>query len=176
MIVVEGGARDERRICCYPRVTSLPLFSSDERKGSCRRSIAVNIDHTQATIDLSWGSVAVDVTVDVRPRVSNTGGAAPQLGRPCDLVITDSRPYQNFWVAGLEHGPLTLVSTNEELLGRKSSGSGRETEITAVGIHRAYHATSLYPQKLTLTSPTSGSLGRCSSLADQSRWVIRYYY
>jgi hypothetical protein len=27
----------------------------------------------------------------------------------------------------LERGPLSLVSTNEELLGRKSSGSGLET-------------------------------------------------
>jgi hypothetical protein len=33
----------------------------------------------------------------------------------------DSRRYQNFWeVAGLERGPLSLVSTIEELLGRKS--------------------------------------------------------
>jgi hypothetical protein len=35
---------------------------------------------------------------------------------------------------GLVRGPLSLVSTTEELLGRKSSGSGLETEITAVGI------------------------------------------
>jgi hypothetical protein len=39
----------------------------------------------------------------------------------------DSRSYQNFWeVVGLEWGPLSIVSTNEELLGRKSSGSGLE--------------------------------------------------
>jgi hypothetical protein len=31
-----------------------------------------------------------------------------------------------------------------------------KTEITAVGILRANHATPLYPQKLALTSPTSG--------------------
>jgi hypothetical protein len=37
-------------------------------------------------------------------------------------------------VVGLERGPLSLVSTIEELLGRKSSGSGLETENTAVGI------------------------------------------
>jgi hypothetical protein len=36
----------------------------------------------------------------------------------------DSRRYQIFWgVVGLEWGPLSLVSTIEELLGRKSSGS-----------------------------------------------------
>jgi hypothetical protein len=33
----------------------------------------------------------------------------------------------------LEWSPLSLVSTAEELLGRKSSGFGLETEITAVG-------------------------------------------
>jgi hypothetical protein len=48
------------------------------------------------------------------------------------------------------------VSRTEELLERKSSGSGLETEINTVGIRRADHATPLYPQKLTLTSPTKG--------------------
>jgi hypothetical protein len=39
----------------------------------------------------------------------------------------DSQHYQIFWeVVGLERGPLSLVSTVEELLGRKSSGSGLE--------------------------------------------------
>jgi hypothetical protein len=55
---------------------------------------------------------------------------------------------------GLEWGPLSLVSTIEELLGRNSSDFGRETENMAVGIRHTDHAT-LYPQKLALTSPTS---------------------
>jgi hypothetical protein len=39
----------------------------------------------------------------------------------------DSRNYQIFWeVVGLERGPLSLVSTIEELLERKSRGSGLE--------------------------------------------------
>jgi hypothetical protein len=39
----------------------------------------------------------------------------------------DSRPYHIFCVAvGLERGPLNLVRINEELLERKSSGSGLE--------------------------------------------------
>jgi hypothetical protein len=37
----------------------------------------------------------------------------------------------------LERGPLSLVSTLEELLERKSSCSGLEIENTAVGIRRA---------------------------------------
>jgi hypothetical protein len=40
----------------------------------------------------------------------------------------DSRRYQIFWeVVGLERGPLSLVSTIEELFERKSSGSSLET-------------------------------------------------
>jgi hypothetical protein len=46
---------------------------------------------------------------------------------------------QIFWVVGLERGLLKLVSTIEELLERKSSGSGLKNEITAVGIRHANH-------------------------------------
>jgi hypothetical protein len=50
-----------------------------------------------------------------------------------------SRRYQIFWkVMGLERGPLCLVSTTEELFGRKSSCSGlTKTENTAVRIRHA---------------------------------------
>jgi hypothetical protein len=40
---------------------------------------------------------------------------------------------------GLERGPLSLVSTTEELLVRKGSGSGLEKENTVVGIRHADH-------------------------------------
>jgi hypothetical protein len=40
---------------------------------------------------------------------------------------------------GLERGPLSLGSTTEELLGRKISASGRESENTTVGIRRPDH-------------------------------------
>jgi hypothetical protein len=54
----------------------------------------------------------------------------------------DSRRYQIFLeVVGLEWGPLSLVSTIEELLGRKSSGYGLECRNTAVAIRHADHAT-----------------------------------
>jgi hypothetical protein len=57
---------------------------------------------------------------------------------PCGLVVRvsgyrsmgpgfDFRRFQIFWeAAGLERGPLSLVRTNEELLGRNSSGFGLE--------------------------------------------------
>jgi hypothetical protein len=57
---------------------------------------------------------------------------------------------------GLERGPLSLVSTIEELLGRKSSGSGLEyREYCRRDLSRCTRGT-LYPQKLALTSPTIG--------------------
>jgi hypothetical protein len=69
----------------------------------------------------------------------------------------DSRHCQIFWeVVGLERGPLSLVSTIEDLLERKSSNSGLENRDNCRGNLRANHATSLYPQKLALSSPTNG--------------------
>jgi hypothetical protein len=56
---------------------------------------------------------------------------------------------------GLERGPLSLVSTTEELLGRKSSGSGLESrEYDRGDPLRCPHDTH-YPQKVALTSLTS---------------------
>jgi hypothetical protein len=77
----------------------------------------------------------------------------------------DSRHYQIFWeVVGLERGPLSLVSTNEELPGRKSSGSGQDHWEYGGGQHWSYGGGDpsrwsrdiFSPQKLALTSPTSG--------------------
>jgi hypothetical protein len=55
----------------------------------------------------------------------------------------------------LERGPFSLVSTTEDLLERKSSGSGLQSRENR-GIPCTDHATPMYSQKLTLTSPTSG--------------------
>jgi hypothetical protein len=57
---------------------------------------------------------------------------------------------------GLERGPLSLVSTFEELLERKHSDSGLENqEYGRVDPLRRPRYT-FYPQKLALTSLTSG--------------------
>jgi hypothetical protein len=40
---------------------------------------------------------------------------------------------------GQERGPLSLVITTKELLETENSGSGLETDITAVGIRHADH-------------------------------------
>jgi hypothetical protein len=69
----------------------------------------------------------------------------------------NSLRYQIYWeVVGLEQGPLSLVSTIEELFGRKSSGFSLESrEYGRKEPSRSPRGT-LYPQKLALTSPTSG--------------------
>jgi hypothetical protein len=57
---------------------------------------------------------------------------------------------------GLERGPLSLVSAIEELLGRKSSGSGLESrEYGSKDLSRCPLGT-LSQRKLALTSPQIG--------------------
>jgi hypothetical protein len=64
---------------------------------------------------------------------------------------------------GLERGPLSLVSTTEELLERKSSGSGLERREHGRRDPSRWLRGTLHPQKLALTSPTSG--GRSAGIA-----------
>jgi hypothetical protein len=69
----------------------------------------------------------------------------------------DSQHYHIFWeVVGLERGPLSLVSTNEELLGRNSSGSGLTIREYGCGNPLCWPYNTFYPQKTSLTS------GSCS--------------
>jgi hypothetical protein len=90
------------------------------------------------------------------------------LDRRCGLVVRifgyrsrgpgcDSRRYQIFWeVVGLERGPLSLVCTIEELLGRNSSSSGLESWEYGRGDPLCWPRDTLYRQKLALNSATSG--------------------
>jgi hypothetical protein len=64
---------------------------------------------------------------------------------------------QIFWrVVGLERGQLSLVNTIEELLERKSSGSGLENRDYGRRDSSRWPHGTLYLQKLALTSLTSG--------------------
>jgi hypothetical protein len=86
----------------------------------------------------------------------------------------DSRLCQIFWeVVGLERGPLSLVSIIEELLERKSSGY--DLEIWEYGRRDSsrWPRGTFYPQKLTLTWPTSGgrSVGIVHSRTQATEWI-----
>jgi hypothetical protein len=84
----------------------------------------------------------------------------------------DSRRYQIFWeVVGLERGPLSLVSTIEGLLGRKSSSSC--LEIREYG-RRGSITLTTWPQELALTSPTSGgrSVGIVRSRTQATKFIF----
>jgi hypothetical protein len=77
----------------------------------------------------------------------------------------DFRRYQILWeVVGLERGPLILKSTIDGLLGKNSSILGLESREYGRGDLLCWPRDTVYPQKLALTSLTSG--GRYSSLAD----------
>jgi hypothetical protein len=68
---------------------------------------------------------------------------------------------------GLERGPLSLVSTIEELLGRKSSGSG--LEIREYGRRGSVTLATWHPVSAkvgTYFADKRRSLGRYSSLVD----------
>jgi hypothetical protein len=71
----------------------------------------------------------------------------------------DSRRYQIFRErVGLERGPLSLMSTIKELLGRKSSGSGLENR--DYGRRGSTSLTTRHPsipQKSALNSPTQAT-------------------
>jgi hypothetical protein len=62
----------------------------------------------------------------------------------------------NIYKAINYRGPLSVMSTTEELLGRKSSGSSLEIREYGRGDLSRCPRDSLYPQKLALTSPTNG--------------------
>jgi hypothetical protein len=69
----------------------------------------------------------------------------------------DSQSYQILWEAvDLERGPLSLVSTTEEVLERKSSGSCLESREYDRRDPLPWPRGILYPQKLVLTPPTGG--------------------
>jgi hypothetical protein len=87
----------------------------------------------------------------------------------------DPRRYQIFWeVLGLERSPLSLLSTNEELIDRKRSDSGLESREYGREDTLRLPRNTLPPQKLELTSPTSGgcSVGIVRSRTQATEFIV----
>jgi hypothetical protein len=149
-----GNPRDMRRfqvrisIFCFSKaILSLGIFRS-------RLSMLVRVArpslwssgqsswlHKGDVLCFMWGTnwICICYVEESRPPLWSSGQSSwLQIQRPG----FDSRHYQIFWEAGLERGSLSLVSTIEELLGRKVAAPVYKTEYTAVGIRFTDHVAS----------------------------------
>jgi hypothetical protein len=76
-------------------------------------------------------------------------------------------------VVGLERGPFSLVSATE-ILERKSNGFGLESREYSLRDPSLWSRGTFYPQKFTLTSPTSGgrSVGIVRSRTQKTEFLL----
>jgi hypothetical protein len=143
-IVRQCGILNMLQLCRPPRPLYWDSFTSRLEIRSCDLSTSMPsgfmsycCPHLQS-FETSDSGAAVSVSrceVLTRWNINRAWNLRPPLwssGRSSRLQIQrpgfDSRHYQNFWEAvGLEWGPLSLVSTTEELLERQSSGFDLET-------------------------------------------------
>jgi hypothetical protein len=138
--------RYELNLYCYVEESRPHLWSSGQSSWL----------HNGDVLWFLWGTkwIYICYVEESRPLLWPSGQSSwLQIHR----FVLDSRRYQIFWeVVALERGPLSLVSTTEELLGRNSSGSGLETREYGRRDPSRWPRGTLYQQTLSLTSPTSG--------------------
>jgi hypothetical protein len=99
-----------------------------------------------------------------------------------EFLATDPEVQVRFpsLVVGLERGPLSLVSTIDELLERKSSGSDLESREYDRKDTSRWPRGILFPQNLAVTSLTSGGrsvgtiLSRTQATEFSSYWSVRF--
>jgi hypothetical protein len=142
---------------CYVEESGPPLWSSDQ-------SSWLEIGDVLCFL---WGTNWIYVWY-----VEESGPPLWSSGQNSWLQI---RRYQIFWkVVGLERGPLSLVRTNEELLGRKCSGSSLESREYGCRDPSRWLRGTLYPQTFALTLPTSG--GRSVSIVRSRTKVPQFSF
>jgi hypothetical protein len=107
-----------------------PVFVEPEVSSQSSQKYTIDLHPFQFV----QSSSALDETWNIHFKIIFSCSEGPRLwssGQGSWLQIQrswfDSRRYQIFWeVVGLERGPLSLLSTIEKLLGRKSRRSGLE--------------------------------------------------
>jgi hypothetical protein len=132
---------------CYVEDSRPPLWSSGQSSWLQNGDVSCFL----------WGtnSIYVCYVEESRPPLWSSGQSSWLQIQSSGF---DSRRYQIFWEAvGLERGPLSLMSTTEELFERKNIGSGQENQDYGNRDPSRWLRRTLYSQKLALTSPTRGS-------------------
>jgi hypothetical protein len=127
-------------------------------------------NHKRAEFGTNW--IYVCYVEESRPPLWSSGQSSRlQIQRSG----FDFRLYQIFWeVLGLKRGPFRLVSTIEELLGRKSSSSGLENRDHGRLDPRSWPRGTLFPQDLTLTLLTSG--GRSVGIVHSRSQATEFFF
>jgi hypothetical protein len=129
---------------------------------SCARSVGIVRYRTQAT-------EFFNIVYNIPPLWSSGQSSWLQIRRPG----FDSQHYQKKKVVRLEGGPLSLVSTTEELIDRKVAAPVQKTENTAVGIRHADHVAPSI-SKSWHTSPTSG--GRSVGIVRSRTETMEFFF
>jgi hypothetical protein len=102
---------------------------------------------------MTWmQKIIIHMVINGPPLWSSGQSSWLQIRRPG----SDSRHYQRKKVVGLKRGPLSLVSTTEQLLGRKVADPVYKNREYGRRDPSRWPRGTLYPQKLEITSPTSG--------------------
>jgi hypothetical protein len=131
---------------------------SEEQSSSCKtdsHSARHGIFSFCGTRIIIHGSANVKINIFLEPLLWFSGQVPGYRRRGQGF---DLRRCQIFWeVLNLERGPLSLVSTNVELLRISGSYSGQEIRQYCHGDLLLWPRDTLHPQKLALTSPTSDS-------------------
>jgi hypothetical protein len=150
---------------CYVEESRPPLWSSGQSSWL----------HNGDVLCFLWGTnwMYICYAKETRPPLwSSSQSSWLQIQR----FGFDSRRYHIFWeVVGLKRGPLSFVSTTEEMLERKSNGSGLVNRDYCRRYPSRWPRTILYQQTLALTSPTSGgrSVGIVLSQTQATEFIWR---